>query len=132
MMDTLASQPTAKWLGGWNANVQSDVQTVQQAANAKGQTAVYAVYNIPGRDCGGFSAGGITADTYPAWIKSIAAGIGSGKRQSYSSSQIRSQVLAVSPLPTSRRASHFSQALLIRSKLILALKSILMQVTQVG
>jgi endoglucanase len=77
MMDTLAAQPQAVWLGNWNANVQSDAQKVASAAAEKNTTAVFVAYNIPGRDCGGYSAGGTNTDAYAAWVRSVAAGIGS-------------------------------------------------------
>jgi endoglucanase len=79
MMDVLAAQPTAKWLGGWNADVQSDTRATVQAATAKNATAIFVLYNIPGRDCGGYSAGGTSIDKYASWVKSVATGIGSGK-----------------------------------------------------
>lgn len=78
LMDTLAAQPQAVWLGNWNQNVQSDVAKVMSAAAAKNNTAVFVAYNIPGRDCGGYSAGGTTLDAYTSWVRSVAAGIGSG------------------------------------------------------
>ena len=50
--------------------------TVQQAAK-QGQVAVFIAYNVPGRDCGQHSAGGVkTAATYRHWIRDLAAGIG--------------------------------------------------------
>ncbi len=77
-MTTLAAQSTASWFGNWNTNVQNDVHTLVTAAQAKGQTPVLVAYNIPQRDCGGFSAGGSNnPDGYTAWINSLAAGIGS-------------------------------------------------------
>src|SRR5919108_182883 len=45
------------------------------AANGKLVTLV--AYNIPQRDCGGFSGGGTTADGYRSWIRAFADGIGS-------------------------------------------------------
>ncbi len=79
-MMTLAAQPTATWLGGWNSNVQADAHTIASAAQAKNQTAVFVAYNIPQRDCGGYSAGGSNnPDGYRSWIKAVAAGIGSAR-----------------------------------------------------
>jgi endoglucanase len=59
--------------------VQADVEKVASAAQAKNQTAVFVTYNIPGRDCGGYSAGGINKEQYATWVRSVAAGIGSAK-----------------------------------------------------
>jgi hypothetical protein len=79
MMDILAAQPQATWLGNWNSNVQADTEKVASAAHAKNATAVFVAYNIPGRDCGGYSAGGTVVEQYAAWIRSVASGIGSAK-----------------------------------------------------
>lgn len=72
-MDILATTPTAQWLGGWSGNVEETVRTTVNAARAQGQAPVFIAYNIPGRDCGGYSAGG-TSD-YIGWIGGIARGI---------------------------------------------------------
>lgn len=80
IMDKLGAQSSGIWLGGWNADVQSDVANAMKAATAQDAAAVFVAYNIPGRDCGQYSAGGLSGkDAYLAWIKKIAAGIGSGK-----------------------------------------------------
>lgn len=78
-MDSIAAQPQAKWLGGWNGNVEQDVRDTVAAASGQGAMPVFIAYNIPGRDCGGYSAGGVSRDSYGSWIGSIAKGIGSGK-----------------------------------------------------
>jgi endoglucanase len=76
-MATLAAQPTASWFGEWNSDVQSDVHALVSAAQGKGATPVLVAYNIPQRDCGGFSAGGSDNPSgYASWIGSFAAGIG--------------------------------------------------------
>lgn len=77
LMDVLAKQPTATWLGGWNSNVQSDVDAIETKAAQTSSVPVFVAYNIPGRDCGGYSAGGAAPDQYLNWIRSVAAGIGS-------------------------------------------------------
>jgi endoglucanase len=77
-MDMLAAQPTATWLGNWNSNVSGDVQSIMSKAAQSNTTPVFVAYNIPGRDCGGYSAGGTSASQYGAWIQSVASGIGSG------------------------------------------------------
>ncbi len=77
MMDKIASQPASVWLGGWNGDIKGDVNKLVTAAASKGAVPTMIVYNIPNRDCGGFSAGGAqTVDAYKAWIKNLAAGIG--------------------------------------------------------
>lgn len=77
VMTKLAQTPTATWFGGWNSNVQSDVSSLVNAAAGANQTPVMVIYNIPNRDCGGYSAGGAqTPDAYKSWVQSVAAGIG--------------------------------------------------------
>lgn len=78
VMTKLATTPTAFWFGDWNQNVQSDVSAVTTAAANANKTPVLVAYNIPDRDCNGYSSGGATsASAYQAWISSFAAGIGS-------------------------------------------------------
>lgn len=80
IMDKLGAQSSGIWLGGWNADVQSDVANAVKAATAQDASAIFVAYNIPGRDCGQYSAGGLSGrDAYLAWVKKIATGIGSGK-----------------------------------------------------
>ncbi len=71
-------QPQATWLtGGTPTEVAANVdKTLREAAEQRAR-AVFVLYNIPGRDCGGFSAGGAqTTPDYKAWIDAIAAAIG--------------------------------------------------------
>jgi endoglucanase len=76
-MAKIANQPQAKWFGGWNANVYQDVNNWVSAAKAVGKVALLVAYNIPGRDCGGFSQGGAnTPAAYKSWINGFASGIG--------------------------------------------------------
>lgn len=77
-MQLLAAQPTAAWFGNWNGDVQNDVHSLVSAAQSSGKTPVLVAYNIPARDCGGYSSGGTNSpDGYRSWIASFAAGIGS-------------------------------------------------------
>lgn len=78
-LDKIAAQAEAKWFGGWNTDVNADVNNYVTAAATQGTIPVLVAYNIPQRDCGGYSAGGTTPDGYINWIKAMAAGI--GKRQ---------------------------------------------------
>jgi len=75
----IASQPTAAWFGGSDAgDVFTAVQRRVAAASAAGAEALLVAYDIPGRDCGGFSSGGAKTDSgYDSWIGAFAAGIGS-------------------------------------------------------
>ena len=77
VMDRLAAQPQADWLGGWSGDVRAAVDRRVSAATAAGAMPVLVAYNIPQRDCGGASAGGVSsADAYRSWIRAFAAGIG--------------------------------------------------------
>ncbi len=70
--------PRAVWLtSGTPAEVSSTVMTTLREAHMQRAVPVLVLYNIPGRDCGSYSAGGAenTAD-YEAWIDAIATTIG--------------------------------------------------------
>jgi endoglucanase len=71
LMKMMADTPTAKWLGGWS-NIDKDVKQYASDAANQNKTAVFVLYNIPARDCGGYSAGGTSVDAYNAWVQSIA------------------------------------------------------------
>ncbi|MEV8134470.1 glycoside hydrolase family 6 protein [Microbacterium aurantiacum] len=74
----LAAQPTAVWLTPETYPTDSVTAAVEQIlAEARAQDAVpvLAVYGLPDRDCGNFSAGGLDAADYPGWIDAIAAGL---------------------------------------------------------
>jgi endoglucanase len=73
--------PSATWLTqGTPADVQSQVAGVVKKSTGHHTVPVLVAYNIPGRDCGLYSAGGAqtTAD-YEAWIDGVAKGIGNAK-----------------------------------------------------
>jgi endoglucanase len=73
--------PQAAWLtGGTPSEVSATVTATLREANAQRALPVLVLYNIPGRDCGSYSAGGAedTAD-YETWINAIAAAIGRQK-----------------------------------------------------
>lgn len=75
-----AGQPMASWFGEWSGDVRSAVAGVMQQAAAAGQVPVLVAYNIPIRDCGGYSSGGVASEAaYKQWIQEFAAGIGGGE-----------------------------------------------------
>lgn len=77
VMTRLAGTPTSTWFGNWNSNVQSDVNAIVAAAANVNQIPVLVAYNIPGRDCGSYSAGGAgDSAAYLNWVNSFGAGIG--------------------------------------------------------
>lgn len=66
---------TEQWLGGWSGNVEDFVHNEVQ--KAQDDTSVLIGYNIPGRDNGQYSAGGLSGPAaYDDWTKGIARGIG--------------------------------------------------------
>src|SRR5919202_2746161 len=77
-MDKIAAQPQARWLGGWSGDIATATSAITSAAAAAGAVPVLVAYNIPQRDCGGYSAGGVgSPDAYRTWIRGFASGIGS-------------------------------------------------------
>ena len=76
----IASQPQGVWFGNWNTDPRGDAATVMAAAAATGTAPILVAYNIPNRDCGGYSSGGAPSnDAYQSWIGQFALGIGAGK-----------------------------------------------------
>ncbi len=76
----IASKPQGVWFGDWNTNVQGDVSTVVASARAVNQVPIVVAYDIPIRDCAGYSGGGATsAAVYQSWIQRFASGIGQSK-----------------------------------------------------
>lgn len=78
-MKKVSGRATALWIGGWNTNIYSDVYGYVSRARNEGSMPVFAVYNIPYRDCGGYSSGGTSAASYPSWIEQISLAIGQTK-----------------------------------------------------
>ena len=80
-MDKIANSATARWFGDWNGgSIQNDVRNYVSAANSAGAMPTLVLYDIPGRDCNSWSAGGAPSmDAYRSWISQVASGIGSAK-----------------------------------------------------
>jgi endoglucanase len=77
VMDMIARQPQADWFGGWSGDIFTAVNNRVSQAALTGSTPVLVAYNIPQRDCGGYSAGGVNSpQAYVTWIKAFAQGIG--------------------------------------------------------
>lgn len=70
----IADQPSSVWLGDWlsTTSLRSTVQGHLAAAEAQGTTPVFVTYAIPDRDCGSYSAGGLTPAAYRAWNETLA------------------------------------------------------------
>jgi hypothetical protein len=71
---TIAQTPVAIWLGDWFTDTQRDavIDDALRGAAATGTTPVFVTYAIPGRDCGSYSAGGLTTAGYEAWTAAVA------------------------------------------------------------
>jgi endoglucanase len=74
----MAATPQAVWVtSGTPAQARTQVRRAVALADLQHAVAVLVAYNLPGRDCGGYSAGGAqTSAEYAAWIDGFAAGIG--------------------------------------------------------
>lgn len=73
----IGEQPTAVWFTGASADTVTRAATLTADARAAGRMPVITVYNVPGRDCGSFSAGGASdADEYTAWVRALAGALG--------------------------------------------------------
>ncbi|MFJ6217427.1 glycoside hydrolase family 6 protein [Streptomyces sp. NPDC092296] len=81
-MTELASWPVAQWFNGTAklSDTTNAMAKLQAKAALQHQTPVAVAYNIPGRDCSQYSAGGASnSSEYAAWIDALAKGIGSKK-----------------------------------------------------
>jgi endoglucanase len=73
----IANQPVATWFGGWVADIRREVGQAVATITGAGALPVFVAYNIPGRDCGSYSAGGAGgAEAYRRWIRDFARGVG--------------------------------------------------------
>jgi endoglucanase len=76
--DRIASVPQGRWFTQNNpTTVASQVSTFTSAAATAGKIPILVIYNIPNRDCGGASSGGMPNHTaYRAWIDQVSSGLG--------------------------------------------------------
>jgi endoglucanase len=81
LIAAMEATPQAVWLtGNTPAQTASTVTSTLRQANFQRAIPLFVLYNIPGRDCGSYSAGGAENTTdYEAWIDAIAGAIGSQK-----------------------------------------------------
>lgn len=76
-LEAIASQPTARWFGDWNDDIEASVGSYVSTVTDTGDLPILVAYNIPNRDCGSYSAGGSDDhDAYLAWIEAFAEGVG--------------------------------------------------------
>jgi endoglucanase len=96
LITTMESVPSAVWLDGETAaqaaepgsqgSQQADAAVARQvrltlaAARLEKAVPIFVAYNIPGRDCSQYSAGGAPTDAdYDAWINAIGGALGNAK-----------------------------------------------------
>jgi len=95
LLAVMEAYPSGVWLDGETAaqvaegaagSQQADVDVYQQVSQAlfgarlQHAVPVFVAYNIPGRDCGSFSAGGApNQSAYDSWIASVAQAIGNAE-----------------------------------------------------
>jgi endoglucanase len=76
LLQLIAKEPTARWLGDWARDIRAEVDVAVSTITRGGALPVFVAYNIPGRDCGLYSAGGARgSDAYRRWIKDFATGL---------------------------------------------------------
>ncbi len=81
LIRAMIETPQAVWFtGGPPKTVLQDVRATVERAADKGTVPVLVAYNVPGRDCSQYSAGGAaTGDAYKAWIDAFVQGLGDHK-----------------------------------------------------
>ena len=81
LVRAMVETPQAVWFtGGTPGSVEQDVRATVKRAVGKKVVPVLVAYNVPGRDCAQYSAGGaISGDAYRAWVDGFTAGLGSEK-----------------------------------------------------
>ena len=80
LLTTMEATPQAVWFtSGTPDQVRTQVHQTMVEAALENAVPVLVAYDIPGRDCAQYSAGGaLDAASYEAWISAFAAGIGDG------------------------------------------------------
>jgi endoglucanase len=78
LLGSMVTTPQAVWFtSGTPQQVQQQVHDTMTKARHQNAEPVLVAYDIPGRDCAQFSAGGALDETaYDAWIDAFAAGLG--------------------------------------------------------
>ncbi len=77
LLKKIAFAPQALWMGEWNSDIFRAVEHLVERAQNEDSVAVLIAYNIPNRDCGQHSQGGLSSkEAYQRWIRNVAAGIG--------------------------------------------------------
>lgn len=73
----IARRPQAAWITTDPSRAEAETRDLTSRASAAHQTAVLVAYDIPHRDCEGFSSGGARdANAYRNWINALVRGMG--------------------------------------------------------
>jgi endoglucanase len=73
----ISRQPQGIWLTSDAGQVEQEARSVAQGAAAAGRTPVVVLYDLPHRDCDGYSSGGApNAAAYRDWVANVARGLG--------------------------------------------------------
>jgi endoglucanase len=114
--DKIAGVAQADWFGDWNptstlaTTVFARVSKITQA----GALPVLVAYNIPQRDCNGYSGGGAASpQAYRDWIGELAAGIGARKAVVILEPDALPMLSCLSPADQQRRLSLLREAVAI-------------------
>jgi endoglucanase len=78
LLRRIGSQPQAFWYGDWvpASQLRAQVGTVVRRASASGRVPVLVTYDIPVRDCHGYSGGGATSPAaYRQWVDAFASAV---------------------------------------------------------
>lgn len=108
------TRPISVWFGeNWapTTNVATIVNGIVTAQTAANRVAVFTVYSIPNRDCGSYSAGGSTPESYIAWITAFAQGLGGRKSVILLEPDSLAQAGCLAPADYATRISLINQAL---------------------
>lgn len=77
-LDVVARQPQAAWYGDWTPAPTVAADVARRTADPT-RTHVLALYAVPHRDCGSYSAGGLAPAEYRRWVREVARGL-AGRR----------------------------------------------------
>ena len=77
LLRRISQTPSAVWLGDWftTAQLRAEIARHVSTAASQGATPVFVTYAIPDRDCGSYSAGGLSTDAYLEFTRTIAAAL---------------------------------------------------------
>lgn len=75
-MRKIADNAHAVWLGRWSGNISRTANRLLEQHATQGATPVFVLYNIPGRDNGGYPSGGAgSPDAYYQWVDDLGSAI---------------------------------------------------------